>query len=553
MRDPYWVYGGLQDAGSSGGPSQTRANRIYTSDWVNISGGDGYHAQADPTDWRWVYTESQPGNTGGNVGRMNMETRQRVSIQPRKYRNIVNYDDYITPEIERRQEENNWGRVDPPEPPGQRGAGPGGGRGGGGGGRGASMGAFRWNWNTPFVISPHNPRTLYLGANHLFKSVDQGNTWRIISPDLSKNEPQKTVRRSGGMTADENPGGGAEYHATLISISESPLVPGLIWVGTDDGNVQITRNDGATWTDLTSRIPGLPQRDLWVSRVAASHHDAGTAYVTIDGHRHAHFRPYVFKTTNYGQNWQNITSNLPDGHSLYVVIEDHRNPNLLFVGSEFAVFYSVNGGEAWTRLKANLPTVAVYDLKIHPRDNDLIAATHGRGIWIMDDISPLQQLTPEVIASEGHLFEPPLATQWLNIQPHGTGGTFGFQGENPPRAAAIDFYIGPRGQGNVTLEIADISGERRCTRSLPAAAGMTRFHWTMQFPNNGNCASTADQGGGRGGRGGGGGGGGRGGGGGGGGQAATPGAYRVGLTVNGNTQTRVLTIRQDPMLSAQQR
>lgn len=543
MRDPYWVYGGLQDAGSSGGPSMTRANAIYTSDWVNISGGDGYHAQADPLDWRWVYTESQPGNTGGNVGRMNMETRQRVSIQPRKYRNIVNYDDYITPEIEQRQADNNWGTVQPPDPEGEAGGGRGGGRGGGpggrgggpgGGGRGPQLGAFRWNWNTPFIISPHNPRTLYLGSNHLFKSVDQGQTWRIISPDLSKNEPEKTIRKSGGLTADENPGGGAEYHATLIAVSESPLEPGVIWVGTDDGNVQITRNDGATWTNLSERMPGLPQRDLWISRVAASIHERGTAYVTVDGHRHANFKPYVFKTTNYGQNWTDLANNLPDGNPLYVVTEDPKNPNLLFVGSEFAVFYSANGGQSWTRLKNNLPTVAIYDLKVHPRDNDLIAATHGRGIWIMDDISPLQQLKPEVISAEAHLFDPPVATQWLNIQPHGTGGTFGFRGENPPRAAAIDFYVGPRGQGDVRLEIADVYGTRRCTRTIPAAAGITRVNWTMQFPGNGNCPAVGDpqQGGGRGG----------------GGLAASPGLYRVTLTVNAKSYAKLLTIRQDPML-----
>jgi photosystem II stability/assembly factor-like uncharacterized protein len=540
MRDPYWVYGGLQDAGSSGGPSMTRANAIYTSDWVNISGGDGYHAQADPLDWRWVYTESQPGNAGGNVGRMNMETRQRVTIRPTKNQNIVNYADYITPAIEQRQFANNWGRDTVIQ---------GGGRGGGGGGGGPRFGAFRWNWSTPFIISAHNPRTLYLGANHLFKTVDQGNTWRIISPDLSRNEPHKTIRKSGGLTPDEDPGGGAEYHATIFTIGESPLEPGVIWVGTDDGNVQLTRNDGASWTEVGARIPGLPQKDLWVSRVIASHHDRGTAYVVIDGHRSANYKPYVFKTSNYGQAWTNITNNLPDGHPIYVIAEDPKNRNLLFVGSEFAVFYSLNGGQSWQRLKNNLPTVAIHDLKIHPRDNDLIVATHGRGLWIMDDISPLQQMTPALASAEAHLFELPLATQWLNIQPHGTGGTFGFRGQNPPRAAAIDFYTGPAVR-EVQLEIAHAVRNQKCTRTLATTTGITRVYWPMQFPQNGTCSFLSDEPEGGRGRGGGGGGGGRGGrGGGGGGQQAQPGDYRVTLTANGRSYTTGLTIRQDPMLA----
>ncbi len=545
MRDPYWIYGGLQDAGSSGGPSMTRAQAIYTSDWVNISGGDGYHAQADPLDWRWVYTESQPGTSGGNVGRMNMETRERVTIRPTRWSNIVNYDEYITLAMEQRAEANNWGRDDPPPPPDAAGraAGPGGGRGGGGRG-GARFGAFRWNWSTPFIISAHNPRTLYLGSNHLFKSVDQGTTWRIISPDLSKNEAHKTIRRSGGLTPDEDPGGGAELHATIFTIAESPLEPGVIWVGTDDGNVQVTRNDGAAWTNVSGGLPGLPQPDLWISRVEASHHAKGTAHVTVDGHRHANYTPYVFRTTDYGRTWTSIRGNLPDGHPLYVVAEDHRNPNLLFVGSEFALFYTMNGGQSWTRLKAGLPTVAVHDIKIHARDNDVILATHGRGLWIMDDVGALQQLTDEVRASTVHLFDIPVATRWLNIQPHGTGGTFGFRGENPPRAAVIDYWLGQGAGSDVRIEITNLAGTQRCGRTVQATHGVNRFQWTMAFPQNGTCAAASDQGGGRGGFGGGGGRGGFGGA-----VLAEPGVYRVALTAGGRTVNGLLTIRPDPLLN----
>lgn len=591
MRDPYFVYGGLQDAGSSGGPSMTRADGIYTSEWFNLSGGDGYHAAVDPTDWRTVYTESQPGNTGGNVGRSNVETRGRASVRPQKGVNIVNYDEYISKEHEKVQADRGWGTGDPPPargggPGGGAGAGPGGGGPGGGGpggggpgggGRGPRLGAFRYNWNTPFILSPHNPRTLYLGANYLLKSTDRGDTWRIISPDLTTNDAKKTIRKSGGITPDEDPGGGAEYHCTIISIDESPVEPGNVWVGTDDGNIQVTRNDGATWTNVAATIPGLPAKDLWISRVEASNKTRGTAYVTFDGHRHGIFKPFVFKTTDYGKTWTSISSNLPATHPVYVIKEDPKNPNLLFVGTEFGIFYSINGGQAWGRLNNNLPTVAVYDLIVHPRDNDLIVATHGRGIWIMDDITPLQQASKEVISSEAHLFDNRPVTQWLRIQPQGTGGTFGFRGQNPTRDAAINYHLGPSVSGDVAFEIADITGKSKRTYKVPAKPGVNRLAWDMRFDptpeqleqfkrfqeqQRGAGPGGAGQ---PGGGGGGGGGGGQAFGGGGGGQgrggrgggnqgpqgaAAGPGEYRVTMTANGKTYTTRLVVRQDPMLAS---
>ncbi|GAG05671.1 unnamed protein product, partial [marine sediment metagenome] len=262
---------------------------------------------------------------------------------------------------------------------------------------------FRFNWSTPIVLSPHNPRTIYLGGNHLFMSVDRGDHWKIISPDLSKNDPVKTRRETGGLTSDTT---GAENYGTIITISESPLTPGLIWIGTDDGNVQITRDSGANWENIRLNVPGVPE-DLWVSRVEASRFKKGTAYLTFDGHRSDKFKPWVFKTTDYGKTWTSISNNIPDGHSVYVIKEDLKNPDLLFVGTEFAVFYSINGGRTWTKLNNNMPTVAVHDLVIHPRDNDLIAGTHGRGIWILDDITPLQQATKKVLEADAHLFERP--------------------------------------------------------------------------------------------------------------------------------------------------
>jgi photosystem II stability/assembly factor-like uncharacterized protein len=567
MRDPYWVCGGLQDAGSSCGPSQTRAQAIYTNDWVNTTGGDGYHAAMDPVDGRTVYTESQPATSGGNVSRIDLVTRQSQSIRPRKGVNIVNYDDYITPEIEKRQKDLNWGEAPPPPPPGQRGGGRGG-RGGGGGRGGATMGAFRWNWSTPFILSEFNPRTLYLGANHLFKSTDRGEAWRIISPDLTKNIPERILRKSGGLTPDEDPGGGAEFYGTIVAVAESPLEQGVLWVGTDDGNVQVSRNDGASWEEVGKNLPGLPAKDLYISRVEPSHHVRGTAYASVDGHEAAHFKPWVFKTTDYGKTWASISSNLPDGQPVYVVREDPKNPNLLFVGTEFGAFYSIDGGRNWAKLNNNMPTVSVHDLLIHPRDNDLIAATHGRGFWIMDDITPLQQLNEKIMTAEAHLFDNRGATQWLNIQPQGRGGSLGFQGENPTRDAVINYYIGKGVTGELKFEIANAMGTNKRTMTAGAREGINRLNWNMQFDPTPEQIEQfkADQAAGRGrGRAGGGtgaeevggaqaagqrgGGRGRGGGQGPQGEVAPPGEYRVTMTVNGKSYTTRLIVRADPMLA----
>jgi photosystem II stability/assembly factor-like uncharacterized protein len=457
MRDPYYIYGGLQDNGTWGGPSATRDRAIYTDLWYTISGGDGYHVQIDPTDWRVAYSEPHPGNTGGRIQRTDMLTREVAGIRPQKAQNIVNYDEYITPEIEQLQMEKGWG----PSP-------------------GNGSGAFRWNWSSPIIMSPHNPRTVFFGANHLFKTVDRGETWQIISPDLTRNDPYKTIKESGGLTDDHNPGGGAEFHGTIITISESPVKAGLIWVGTDDGNVQVTPNGGVNWTNVRWNIRGVPE-DLWVSRVEASHFEEGTAYMTFDGHRSANFQPWVFKTTDYGQSWTNITTNLPDDQPVYVIKEDLKNPDLLFVGTEFAVFCSLNGGDSWTRLNLNMPTVAFHDLVIHPRDGDLVAGTHGRGIWILDDITALQQATEEVLSLDAHLFESRTATRWLNIRTGGGGGSLIYRGENPRRDAGINYYLGASARGTVDFEISNITGDRARTFSVEATPGIGRLWWDMTF------------------------------------------------------------------------
>ncbi len=457
MRDPYFVYGGLQDNGVWGGPSNSRdVTGILTEHWFKFHSGDGFHVQVDPTDWTTVYTESQ----GGAIRRNHALFRQTsASIRPNE-RNIINFSEVITQAAD--------------TAPGDR------------------RGIFRTNWSTPFILSPHNPRTLYYGTQYLLKSVDRGDNWTIISPDLTTNDPVRTNPESGGLTSDVT---GAETNATILTISESPLRQGLIWVGTDDGKVHVTRNDGGTWNEVTQAIPGVPQ-GLWVSRVAASQHDEDTAYVAIDGHRSDDFHPYVFKTTNLGRTWTGISGNLPEGGPVYVIAEDPVNPRLLFVGTEFAAYVTIDGGRSWQRLMNDLPTVPVHDLVIHPRDNDLIAATHGRSVWILDDITPLQQLSDTVLAEDAYIFEPKVATMWKGISRGAERGHFFFQGRNPlsitqrepanspqelQNSAFIHYYLKSSPAGNVTLEISDLSGRNKRVVQVPKEKGLHRFQWDLRF------------------------------------------------------------------------
>ena len=453
MRDPYYVYVGLQDNGIWGGPSNSRDyNGIFNDHWFKFHSGDGFYTAVDPTDWTTVYTESQ----GGRIRRNHALFRQESKgISPTRTNTL------------------NWEKVVPKQTdPGRP--------------------VVRMNWNTPFILSHHNPHTLYYGANFLFKSVDRGDHWQIISPELTTNDPKKTLRDSGGLTRDVT---GAEVHCTLITISESPLVPGLIWVGTDDGNVQLTQDDGVTWTNVRPNIPNIP-KTIWVSRVEASHFDKGICYVTFDGHRSDDFRPYVLKTNDFGQTWENITNDLPDGHCVYVIREDLKNKNLLFVGTEFGVFASINGGNSWTELMNGMPTVAVHDLLIHPRAGDLIAGTHGRGTYILDDITPLQQFTDEVSGKNAHLFKNPVATNWQGISRGATRGHKLFVGRNPlsmsqvepsnsptpiQNTASINYYLKSKPQEIAMVEISNLDQSMTRTILLGDTPGIGRYRWDMRF------------------------------------------------------------------------
>jgi hypothetical protein len=311
--------------------------------------------------------------------------------------------------------------------------------------------------------------------------VDRGDTWRIISPDLTSNNPEvRNTTNSGGLTKDAT---GAENNNTIYTIDESALNSAVVWIGTDDGYVQVTRDGGVTWTDVTPNIPGVPN-GTWVSRVEASKFEEDRAYVTFDGHWLDDTTPYVFRTDDFGDSWTNISSNIPSanpGNSVYTIVEDAKNENLLFVGTEFGCFLSVDGGGSWSKFMNDLPPVAVHDLVIHPRENDLVAGTHGRSIWIADNITPLQQLTDEVLASPLHVFENRVATRWANKSKGRIQSFFKFRGGNPPRGATINFYLQADASEPVKVEVEDPFTRRTRTLSTPGDAGVNSVVWDMQF------------------------------------------------------------------------
>ena len=397
---------------------------------------------------------------------------------------------------------------------------------------------YRFNWNTPVVMSPHNPKIVWLGGNRLFKSYNQGDTW-VASDDLTKQIDRNTVSLMGvpGNVTQLSKNDGAVSYSTIISISESPILPGVVWAGTDDGNLQVTRDGGATFTEVGKNIPGLPANHLyWISRVDASHFDAGTAYVSVDGHRSDDLKPYVYVTRNSGQSFESITGNLPQFGNVQVVREDPKNRNLLYVGTEFGLYVSLDGGKAWQRMTNGYPTVRTDDILVHPRENDLVVATHGRSVYIADDITPLQQLTPEILGEEAHVFDVRPAIAYLNDQQHGqqVGGQKHFVGENAPRGTYINYYLKSAASGDVKIAIADSAGKTIRTIDGTKVQGINRVLWNL----------APDQpAGGRGGAGGGGGG--RGGQP----QAVDAGTYIVTLSAGAKTYAKPVSVLQDRWLS----
>ena len=407
MDDPYNVYAGFQDHDSWKGPSNSPTGRITLEHWVTVGPGDGMYNVVDPTDSRWVYNTREL----NQMGRMDQKTGVRANIAPTR-------------------------------PAGQP--------------------RLRYNWIAPIALSPHNPQIVYAGAQVLFRSLNRGDTWEEISPDLTTNDPDKIGRNV--------------PYCTITSISESPLKAGTIWVGTDDGRVQLTQNHGGAWTDLTpALVEAGAKADRWVSRVFASPHDPATAYVSKSGYRNDDFAPYLYRTTDYGKTWTSISGNLPNA-SINVVVQDRKNRQLLIVGNDIGVFVSIDGGGRWTRLTANLPTVAVHDLTIHPRENDLVLATYGRALWT-GDISPLQELTEEVANKSAYLFdiEPRarygFSTQGMNY--HLFGDKF-LEVPNEPEALVVNYYLKADAGAEAKITVADLSGKTIRQLTGPAKRGLNR-------------------------------------------------------------------------------
>ncbi|MBU2437871.1 MAG: hypothetical protein KKC69_01820, partial [Acidobacteria bacterium] len=400
MRDPYYVYCGLQDNGLWGGPSATYdAKGITNEDWYAVGGGDGFYAQVDPEDHTVVYGNSQM----NGLYRFDLKTGLSKTIRP-----LASLKDK----------------------------------------------PYRYNWNAPILISPHDAKTVYTAGNVLFRTRNGGVTWETISPDLTTDDPDKQKDSGGPITPDNT---GAEVHCTIITITESPVEAGVIWCGTDDGNVQVTRDGGKTWANTVGNIMGLPP-NTWCSRIEASHFKAGTAYVAFDGHRTDDYGTYVYKTSDFGKTWTSVRGDLPFGW-VHVIREDLKNPNLLFVGMEFGVFASLDGGRSWFSPGKPLPTLAVRDIAVHP-SGDLIIGTHGRGVWIMDDILPLQEMTPEVMAKDVYFFPIRPATRYFPSSRYEVFSADEFSVSNPPYGMGLSFYFSEKPADIPKVFISDKAGER---------------------------------------------------------------------------------------------
>ena len=463
MRDPYYVCGGLQDNDPWCGPSNTRSfHGIRNQDWYETAYGDGFFTIVDPTDSTIVFSETQ----GGNMNRYDLTTGEKTPMRP------------ITGPRE----------------------------------NGDTAKEYRFNWNSPLQLSPHDPATIYLGANYVLRSRDRGMSWEEAGGvDLTKRIDRDTLEIMGvsGTESQMSIHDGTSTYGNITTLAESPLVPGLIYVGTDDGNLQVSRDDGATWQNVVAGIPGLPER-TYVSRVEPSAHAEGRVYATFDGHRNGDYAPHAYVSEDYGQSWSAITSGLPDGWSVNVITEHHRTPGLLFLGNEVGVYVSVDRGGQWTQLKNNLPVVPVDDILVHPRDNDLIVGTHGRSLWIMADVTPLEHLSTDMLAEAGQLFPAQPSTMWAQ---GATGPSTGrpYSAPNPPRGARIRYYLrdtvgdhgvstgeGTRTEGDFSLTIADASGRHVRTLDAPGAAGINEVIWDWRYDRPYESASV-----GRGGRGGG--------------------------------------------------
>jgi len=413
MENPYRIYGGLQDHDSWRGPINGPAGRVGPEDWVTVGDNDGMYNRVDPTDSRWVYNTIQ----WGGHHRLDQKTGTRTSIVPV---------------------------------------------------RAAGQPPLRWNWTPPLALSPFNSRIIYTGAQVLFRSLDQGDHWEEISPDLTTSDASKI-----------SPPGSTVQYCTITTISESMVAPGVIWVGTDDGKVQVTRNHGAAWADVSARLGAAGGPGYYaVTRVLASGFAAGTAYVTRNGRRFDELAPVVMKTTDFGATWTSISGNLAD-RAIDVIVEDVKDPDILYVGSHRGVHVSLDGGRRWTSLKGNMPTVPVTDLVIHPRERDLIVATYGRGLYVANTVW-LAEAKKGAFDDAAHFF----AVQARPVPPPGAIGNFEFYGDRQLVAPnddglSFDYFLKSKADGAVKITIADEAGTAIRTLDGTGNAGMNRVSWDM--------------------------------------------------------------------------
>lgn len=423
MQRPYHVYGGLQDNGSWAGPSRSPGG-IGNADWQSIGFGDGFVMLPDPTDDDIVYWESQ----GGNIVRYYRSTAERKSIKP-----------YASASDER----------------------------------------LRFNWDTPIYFGHGESPALYVGSQFLFRSKDRGDSWEKISPDLTTDDPEKQRQEeSGGLTIDNST---AENHCTIICISESPLDDQVIWVGTDDGNLQVSRDGGKTWANVADKLdPDLPAK-TWVSSVEASRFSAGTAYVTLDGHRNNDKTPYVFKTEDFGQSWTNLAKDSKIESYCHVIKEDLQAAHLLFLGTEMGLYLSIDGGKKWIRFNGNVPKVAIHDMFIHPKENDLILATHGRGIMIVDDLTPIREIDETIIQQDlAFLNSRPFKLQTPSMIQRFPGDDE-FTGSNPSSVAIITYYLKKRHIfGDMSIEVFDEEGQKLAEIPAGKRKGINRVSWNVR-------------------------------------------------------------------------
>jgi hypothetical protein len=490
MANPYNVYGGLQDNGSWRGPNATyRSEGILNEDWIRWGGGDGFLSLVDTTDNRTLYSESQY----LGLTRYDMVTGANRDIRPNQPEGFIGA----------RRNWTTWPDLDDPYERLGNAMAPG-------------------NWDGPFIISPHNTNVLYAGLNELFKSTDRGDSWTSLG-DLTTGTDRRSlvimdqVVDSLTLSLDD----GIPYWPTLTAIAESEFTPGVLYAGTDDGMVQVSTNDGAAWRIVTSAMPDAPEM-MWVNHIHASKSVRGRVYVSANNYRNDDYENYLWVSEDNGTSWRSIVGDLPPERVVRAVREDLRNPNVLWLGTEMGAFWSWNRGQNWVALKGGLPTVAVNDLVVHPRDNDLVLATHGRGLYVLDQVNALQEMTPAIARSAAHIFtvEPAEQIRYRGEKAH-TGNMI-FEGENPPAGAIFDWWASRDGT-SAEFAVFDAAGSQVARLEANGERGMNRAVWDLRHSRGDTRGGVR-------------------------GPLVVPGRYTVRMTAGTTTGEQTFDVREDPRL-----